>query len=263
MALIETSDGYTLWYDAVGPWDAAGIVFPVRHRGEFAALGTALAETYRVVRYKPRRVVGEVEDEPGAGGTWQGPDFTEYPTQMEVADLHAVADAAGLDGFVLAGYSGMAALAGFLAPLSDRTRGLLVGGFPLLADFDYWLGFEEGARAALVQAGLPDKAGDHHMGHLMFRQWAARDARDDRAALAALPGPKILWHGSQDCEPECRAFDPAGGTAIGRHNHADEPELRDLGFEVIEVAGHDHIGALAQIDVVLPQLAEALAGSKW
>ena len=33
MALIETSDGYTLWYDAVGPRDAAGIVFPVRHRG--------------------------------------------------------------------------------------------------------------------------------------------------------------------------------------------------------------------------------------
>lgn len=260
MALIETGDGYTLWYDAAGPEDAAGIVFPVRYRGEFAALGTALAETYRVVRYKPRRVVGEIEDEPGAGGEWQGPDCTEYPTQMEVADLHAVADAAGLDGFVLAGYSGMAALAGFLAPLSDRTRGLLVGGFPLLADFDYWLGFEEGARAALIQAGLPDKAGDHHLGHLMFRQWAARD---DRAALAALPGPKILWHGSQDCEPECRILDLVGGTAVTPHNHADEPELRDLGFEVIELAGHDHIGAMAQLDVVLPWLTEALAGCTW
>ncbi|MEY9892163.1 pimeloyl-ACP methyl ester carboxylesterase [Catenulispora sp. MAP5-51] len=262
MALIETNDGYTLWYEASGPHDAAGIVFPVRHRGEFAALGTALAETYRVVRYKPRRVVGETEDEPGAGagGAWQGPDFTEYPTRMEVADLHAVADAAGLDGFVLAGYSGMAALAGFLAPLSDRTRGLLVGGFPLLADFDYWLGFEEGARAALVQAGLPDQAGDHHLGRLMFRQWAARD---DRAALAALPGPKILWYGSQDCEPECRMSHHAGGAAIARHDHADEPRLRDLGFEVIELAGHDHIGALAQVDVVMPQLREALAGSSW
>ena len=262
MALIETSDGYTLWYEAAGPADAAGIVFPVRYRAEFATLGAALAETYRVVRYKPRRVVGEIEEEPDAGGAWQGPDCTVYPTQMEVADLHAVADAAGLDGFVLAGYSGMAALAGFLAPLSPRTRGLLVGGFPLLADFDYWLGFEEGARAALIQAGLPDQAGDHHLGRLMFRQWAARD---DRAALAALPGPKILWYGSQDCEPECRRTDLAGGAAIARHNHADEPELRDLGFEVVEVAGHDHIGALAEVDVVLPRLAAALAGtgSRW
>jgi hypothetical protein len=260
MALIETSDGYTLWYDAAGPPDAAGIVFPVRSRGEFASLGAALAQTYRVARYKPRRVVGEIEDEPDEGGAWQGPDCTEYPTQMEVADLHTVADAAGLDGFVLAGYSGMAALAGFLAPLSDRTRGLLVGGFPLLADFDYWLGFEEGARAALIQAGLPDKAGDHHLGRLMFRQWAARD---DRAALAALPGPKILWHGTQDCEPECRPFELGGGAAVRRHNHADEPELHDLGFEVIELAGHDHIGAPAQVDVVLPQLEAALAGSRW
>lgn len=249
MALIETSGGYTLWYDAAGPQDAAGIVFPVRQSTEFAALGEALAETYKVVRYQPRRLIDDADGELG-----------EYPTRIQVEDLHAVADAAGLDGFVLAGYSGMAALAGFLAPLTERVRGLLVGGFPLPADFDYWLGFEEGARAALIQAGLPDKAGDHHLGHLMFRQWAARD---DREALAALPGPKIVWRGTQDCEPQCRVFGLEGGIPIGRHNHAGEPELRDLGFEVIELAGHDHIGASTQIDVVVPQLTEALAGSQW
>jgi hypothetical protein len=65
----------------------------------------------------------------------------------------------------------------------------MVGGFPLLASCDYWLGFEEGARAALVQAELQDKAADHHLGCLFYREWGRRDDRD---ALAALPGPKIL-----------------------------------------------------------------------
>jgi hypothetical protein len=259
MTLIKTTDDYTLWYDVAGPDDAPGVIFPIRYRGEFATLGATLSEQYRIVRYKPRRVIGGLEREPGAGGDWQGADCTEYPTGMEISDLHAVADAGGLDGFVLAGYSGMAALAAFLAPISARAQGLLVGGFPLLADFDYWLGFEEGARAALIQAGLPGKAGDHHLGRLMFRQWATRD---DRPALAALPGPKVLWYGSQDCEPACRMYDFVGGAAIARHDHADEPELLELGFEVIEVEGHDHIGALAEGDVA-PRLMEALDGSQW
>lgn len=258
MPVAVASDGYKLWYDVAG--DGPAIVFPARFRAEFALLGAALADRYRVVRYKPRRVVGEMEAEEEAGGPWDAASLTQYPLNMEVADLHAVADAAGVCDFVLAGYSGMAALAGFLAPVSERAVGLMVGGFPLLASCDYWLGFEEGARAALVQAGLQDKAADHHLGRLFYREWGRRDDRD---ALAALPGPKILWYGSRDCEPDCRMYDFVGGAAIARHIHAHSEELRGVGFELVEFEGYDHIGALATTDVVVPRVSAALAKAGW
>jgi hypothetical protein len=261
MSVVAAVDGYKLWFDATGAPDAPAIVFPARFRDEFAALGTALTEQYRVIRYKPRQVVGVMEAEEEAGGTWDPAGYTEYPAEVEVADLHAVADAAGVgDGFVLAGYSGMAALAGFLAPLSDRVRGLVVGGFPLLASYDYFVGFEEGARAALVQDGLAEQAAEHHLGRLFFRQWAARD---DKAALAALPGPKILWYGSRDSEPDCRMYDFVGGAAIARHIRAHADELRATGFEVFEVEGEDHIGALAGTELIAPPLLALLGKTTW
>ncbi|MBB4930630.1 pimeloyl-ACP methyl ester carboxylesterase [Lipingzhangella halophila] len=260
MPVAVAADGYKLWYDVAGGENVPTIVFPARFRAEFAALGAALADRYRIIRYKPRRVVGEMEAEEEAGGPWEPSMWAHYPLEMEVADLHTVADAAGVRDFVLAGYSGMAALAGFLAPISDRARGLVVGGFPLLASSDYWLGFEEGARTALVQAGMQDKAADHHLGRLLFREWGSRD---DRAALAALPGPKVLWYGSRDCEPDCRMYDFVGGAAIARHIRAHADELRTVGFELIEVDGQDHIGALATTDVIAPQLSAVLDKTDW
>ena len=209
MAIAVTEDGYRLWYEAAGSGPA--IVFPARFRAEQGALGAALAAGHRVVRYKPRQVVGVMEPEEEAGGPWEPAALTRYPLEMELSDLYAVADAAGVGEFVLGGYSGMAALAGFLAPVADRVCGLLAGGFPLLAGYDYWLGYVEGARTALRQAGLA--ADEHHMGMLMYREWAARDDTD---ALRALTGPKILWYGSRDCEPECRMHDFVGGAAIAR-----------------------------------------------
>lgn len=258
MAIAIAGDGYRLWYEVVG--DGPAIVFPARLRAEFAALSAALADQYRVVRFKPRRIVGEMEPEEEAGGPWEPTSLTQYPLEMEVADLHAVADAAGVSDFVLAGYSGMAALAGFLAPASERAKGVMIGGFPLLASCDYWLGFEEGARSALIQAGLQEKAADHHLGRMFYREWGERD---DRAALAALPGPKILWYGSRDCEPDCRMYDFVGGAAIARHIRAHTEDLRGVGFELIEFDGQDHIGALATTDLVAPQLSAALAKAGW
>ncbi|MFS8198392.1 alpha/beta fold hydrolase [Streptomyces sp. CWNU-52B] len=260
MPVAVAADGYRLWFDAVGDEGLPALVLPARFRAEFASLGAALADRYRVIRYKPRRVVDAMEAEEEAGGPWEPAEWVRYPLELEVADLHTVADAAGAGGFVLAGYSGMAALAGFLAPVSDRVRGLVVGGFPLLASCDYWLGFEEGARAALVQAGLRDEAADHHLGRLLFREWGNRD---DRAALAALPGPKVLWYGSRDSEPDCRMYDFVGGAAIARHIRAHADALRAVGFELIEIEGQDHIGALATTDVIAPRLLAALGKADW
>lgn len=258
MSIVVAADGYRLWYEVVG--DGPAIVMPARFRTEFAALGAALAGGHRIVRYKPRQVVGVTEAEDEAGGVWEPGSWPRYPLEAEVADLHTVADAAGVPEFVLAGYSGMAALAGFLAPQSDRAVGLLIGGFPLLASCDYWLGFEEGARAALIQSGLPEKAVEHHLGRLLYREWGTRD---DRSVLAALSGPKIIWYGSRDCEPDCRMYDFVGGAAIARQIRAHTEELHRVGFEVIEFEGRDHIGALAETDLVAPRLASALAKAGW
>jgi hypothetical protein len=66
-------------------------------------------------------------------------------------------------------------------------------------------------RAALIQAGMQDKAADHHLGRLFFREWGKRD---DRLALAALPGAEDRLDGSRDHEPDCRMYDFVGGAAI-------------------------------------------------
>ncbi|OIK06440.1 hypothetical protein [Streptomyces monashensis] len=73
-----------------------------------------------------------------AGGRWDAASWTSYPIDREVADLHTVADAAGVGDFVLAGYSGMAAMAGSLVPFTERAKGLMAGGLPLLAGNAYW-----------------------------------------------------------------------------------------------------------------------------
>ncbi|HWO63118.1 MAG TPA: hypothetical protein VNO31_24105 [Umezawaea sp.] len=258
MSITVTDDGYRLWYEASG--EGPAVIFPARFRAEQAALGAALADGRRIVRYKPRQVVGVLEADEEAGGPWDPTSSTGYPLDQEVADLHAVADAAGVDTFVLAGYSGMAALAGFLVAASDRATGLLIGGFPLLAGYDYWLGYVEGARAALQQAGLPDKADEHHAGVLLYRDWVDRD---DTAALTALPGPKILWYGSRDGEPDCRMHDVVGGSHIARRVRAHAEPLRRAGFELIEFDGLDHIGALATTDVIGPRLSAALTAAGW
>jgi hypothetical protein len=152
------------------------------------------------------------------------------------------------------------ALASFHAAASDRAAGLMIGGFPLLAGYDYWLGYVEGARAALVQAGLQAKADEQHIGVLLYREWVHRD---DTAALAALPGPKILWYGSRDGEPDCRMYDAVGGGAIARRIAGQADDLRRTGFTLIELDGYDHIGALTATGVIAPQLAGALADADW
>jgi pimeloyl-ACP methyl ester carboxylesterase len=259
MATTVTSDGFTLWYEATG--EGPAIVFPCRMRDEHSRIGAALAAGgYRVVRYKPRQVVGLMEPESESGGPWEPMSWTRFPVEVELADLSAVADAAGVGEFVLAGYSGMAALAGFLVTASGRAIGLMVGGFPLLGGNDYWLGWVEGARTAFLQAGLPDRVAEHHLGILMYREWAARD---DTAALAALKGPKILWYGSLDGEPECRMYPYVGGSAIARRVREHAEPLRRLGFAVLEFDGLDHIAGLAAADVVVPRLCAALSAAGW
>ncbi|MEV0407610.1 hypothetical protein [Actinoallomurus sp. NPDC050550] len=90
MAVTVTRDGFTLWYEVKG--DGPAVIFPSRMRSEHVTLADALATSgYRVVRYKPRQVVGVMEPESEAGGPWEPTNWDRFPTDVEIADLHAMA----------------------------------------------------------------------------------------------------------------------------------------------------------------------------
>ncbi|MEV5572736.1 hypothetical protein AB0L06_22045 [Spirillospora sp. NPDC052269] len=105
---------------------------------------------------------------------------------------------------------------------------------------------------------MPEKAAEQWMGVLMYREWRGRD---DSEALAKKTGPKLTWFGSADGTPSCRMFDLVGGSAIARRNREDRARLEELGFTVLEFDGLDHIGGLAEMDVVGPRLDAALSGT--
>jgi hypothetical protein len=118
----------------------------------------------------------------------------------------------------------------------------------------------EGARTALLQAGLKDKADEHHLGILLYRELSARD---DAEALSALKGPKVLWYGTLDGEPECRMYPYVGGSAIARRIAAHTEPLRQAGFDIIDFDGLDHIAGLATADIIAPRLSTALTTAGW
>lgn len=279
MAEVITSDGYCLWFEVVG--DGPALVFPSRTRQEYHDVAVALSERYRVVRYTPRQVTGVercvrssveraggspvwagmrpgVERADGGPTIWASSAFDHFPVDMEIADLHCVADAAAADEFVLAGYSGMGALAAHLAPCSRRAVGLLVGGFPPLGPWDYWLGAADGARLGYLDAGLSPLAEHAYAGTLMFRAWMQRD---DTAALAGLPGPKIVWYGGNDGEPGCALHAVLSGANIARRIRAATGALRELGFEVVEIPDLDHAMGLYDTQTVAAALTSSLPQS--
>jgi hypothetical protein len=249
---VLTSDGFRLWFEAAG--DGPALIFPSRTRDEHRDLARALAGSGRVVRYIPRHATGLDEPswsmDPRPSGA-----FDPFPVDLEIDDLHRVADAAAVGEFVLAGYSGMGALAAFLAPVSDRATGLLVGGFPFLGPWDYWLGVADGAYRGHLVGGRQAEAEHSYASARMFQAWTDRD---DRAALAALPGPKIVWYGGADGEPGCALHAVLAGAAVARRLHAATPTLHALGFTVIEIAGLDHAAGLYDTEAVAPVLAETL-----
>jgi hypothetical protein len=260
MAEATARDGFRLWFESIG--DGPALIIPSRTRAEYRDLAVALSETYRVVRYTPRQVTGLEEsmrpnrERADSVPVWASSAFDRFPVDMEIADLHSVADAAAVGDFVLAGYSGMGALAAFLAPCSDRIIGLLVGGFPPLGPWDYWLGVADGARLGYLDAGIQAYAEHAYANSLMFREWMRRD---DAAALARLGGPKIVWYGGEDGEPGCTLHDILVGATMARRIRAATPDLRELGFQVIEIPGLDHYAGLYDKDAVASALVKALA----
>jgi hypothetical protein len=89
----------------------------------------------------------------------------------------------------------------------------------------------------------------------MYQAWMQRD---DTAALGGLPGPKIVWYGSDDGEPGCTLHAVLSGATVARRIRATAAVLRELGFQVIEIQGLDHAAGLYDTETVADALMKAL-----
>ncbi|MDJ0654620.1 MAG: hypothetical protein QNJ40_10725 [Xanthomonadales bacterium] len=254
---IPASDGFDLWFDAQG--DGPGIIFLAREPNENRNLADALSDQYRVVLFEPRFVTRSQQitvqqvAEPLTRSAlenhladrnidWELPT-ERFPMELMIDDLHRVADAVGLDQFVLAGYSGTARLASLFAPESDRAIGLIVGGFDILGSLEFWLGYTSGSSAAVLQR--PEVTPDEISMALFSRTLHQYEiGRDNTKAFGGLPGPKVVWVGGQDGGPE----DDLANRIFWRADIASGvvrrmAEYRRLGFSVITIPGVGHLDA--------------------
>ena len=179
-----------------------------------------------------------------------------------VADVLAVADAAGADRFAWYGFSWLGVAGLQLATATDRLSGLAIGGWPPIdAPYAEMLtvttaGWElaTGAR----QSGGENEWADAYLEPDQQRQFVTlyEELRtfDDRAALAQLPAsvPKLCFVGAND-EIE---YGPSWGDVtvnLAKPVIRGRDELERLGWEVHVLDGLDHTSAM-QAPVVLPIL---------
>jgi pimeloyl-ACP methyl ester carboxylesterase len=201
--------------------------------------------------------------------------LTEYPKPRTLtaaavaADLLAVADAAGADRFAFYGYSWLA-LAGLqLATRTDRLAALAMGGFPPLdAPYEPMLRVTHAThRMALANRDNPPPAatdvqpGDWDSAELTrtpdqtqqyVTLYESLQTFDERAALAAVKVPRLVFAGSQDTI----SYGPRWGdahVAIADAVRANRDLLTGQGWTVELVEGADHMRAM-QADKVLPIL---------
>jgi len=276
-SIVRASDGFDLWYEAWG--EGPAIIFVCREPNEHRELAAAMADAYRVVLFEPRLMsmdlkralaAAESTDDPqskalaahlaGRNLDWDPTALTERPVELEVADLHAVADAAGVDHFVLAGYSGTCAYAAFLAPYSDRAVGLIAGGFSILGPQDYWVGVLDGSRQMALQHGMTADAAAAFMTGLFYLDLGERD---QDAAFARLSGPKIVWFGSQDTGPTDPLSQMLSRARIAERIRQHRTDYERLGFRMIELDGYHHVDAYLAHDTVKPLLVEALTAARY
>ncbi|MYB05323.1 MAG: hypothetical protein F4Y07_03305 [Gemmatimonadetes bacterium] len=275
---VAAEDGFDLWFDAWG--EGPAIIFLARHPDENRTLADALSDGYRVVIHEPRVItlgqkglLAEAADDAerapweahlaGRQTDWDPSEYDDYPVELAISDLHRVADAAGVDEFVLGGYSGTARLAAFMAPYSERAVGLLVGGYHIIGNKDYWLGYVAAGYAA--QMNDPNLSEFTRLASLLSRQQALiEQQRDDRAAYGEMPGPRIVWVGGEDGSPKdslmAEVF-PGARIAERVRNARSDYEL--LGFDFFQLDGLGHVAAYEAVDQAAPLVREALIRAGW
>jgi pimeloyl-ACP methyl ester carboxylesterase len=179
-----------------------------------------------------------------------------------VADVLAIADAAGADRFAWYGFSWLGVVGLQLAAATDRLTGIAMGGWPPIdAPYAEMLkvttaGWElaTGAR----QSGGEDEWASAYLEPDQQRQfvtlYTALQSFDDRAALRRIPVamPKVCFVGAND---EIQ-YGPSWGDVLvnlARPVIRGRADLERLGWEVHVLEGLDHTSAM-QAAVVLPIL---------
>lgn len=275
---VAALDGFDLWFDAWG--EGPAIIFLARHPDESRALADALSDGYRVVIHEPRVItlgqkglLAEATDEAerapweahlGDRQTdWDPSEYEDYPVELVVSDLHRVADAAGVDDFVLGGYSGTARMAAFMAPYSERAVGLLVGGYHVIGSSDYWLGFTAASSAAQLEE--PSTSDFTRMSILLNRQQALLEhGRDDGAAFGEMSGPRIVWAGGEDGSPrDSLMAEVFLGADIASRIRNARSDYELLGFEFFQLDGLGHVAAYEAVDQAAPLVRQALIRTGW
>ncbi|GAA0993327.1 alpha/beta fold hydrolase [Subtercola frigoramans] len=195
------------------------------------------------------------------------PAATTLTPDNLVADLIAVADAAGANTFAYYGYSWLA-LAGLqLALRTDRLWGLVMGGFPPVAGpyqamLDVTRAAHDKALSPQKPAVEPVKPGDWDaagitVGEQVTAQFvtlyeALEDFEDDAAQLK-LTGPRLAFAGSDDNI----TYGPGWGdtiVTIAEPLARNRDYLSSRGWDIELLPGLDHMSAMHSSNV-LPLLS--------
>jgi pimeloyl-ACP methyl ester carboxylesterase len=180
-----------------------------------------LEDRYRLIVADWPRGTGNSSPAKASSMTWQN----------AVADLHAIANAAGADRFAWWGYSFGAAVGLQLAPRTDRVSALVCGGFPPLwqplSDMLFVVRRMVGGKVELPEeaAGIPDVDPEYYRQSVAFYESVA--GHDDAAAIRDITCPRMVFHDVDD------TIEMAGLTHdLSGRTRAAEAELKTLGWEV-------------------------------
>jgi len=275
---VAADDGFDLWFDAWG--EGPGLIFLARSPDENRPVADALSDAYRVVIMESREIsmyskagLDKIEDAnaraaaethlAGRNLEWNPSGFDEYPIDVVIGDLHRVADAAGIEDFVLGGYSGTARQAAFLAPYSDRAVGVIVGGYHILGSMEYWMGYIAGASAQeLMKPDTPELT--KALTKIGRMQLMLEHNRDAEGAYGKMTGPKIVWVGSQDGEPDDALMDSIfWGSKIAHRVRSARTDYEELGFQFFQLDGMGHMAAYMATDKAAPLIREALIAAGY
>jgi pimeloyl-ACP methyl ester carboxylesterase len=260
------------WTDALAKVNAAmGIGTEEENLAKVQSLMTRLGEHYMVVHFDFPR---------GSGRTARREH--DVTADTVASDYVTLADAAGVDRFVALGYSWSGNAVLQVACRTNRCAGVAIGGWPPLGGpYDLMLEYMNTRKTRTMRWGLRIATGSRLIGALIGKK--KRDALketleamksainyymsvvgkwDERAAVTGLTGPRITIFGSDDQGmPQMKLDLP-----LAENNRTHRKELEQLGWQVVELEGYDHISLLeteAGADAFVTTLLRELEPHHW
>jgi pimeloyl-ACP methyl ester carboxylesterase len=178
-----------------------------------------------------------IADYPRGIGSTGNPQRLSYSAEVAAREYELIADAAGVHRFAWVGYSFGGAIGVQLACRTDRVSALAIGGFPPLN-----APFKRVAQLAREMALTPPPVPESWDVGVLWSTVAFYESLlswPERAAVAALKMPRLVYMGEFD-----DGLGPRGEIPLARNLHLVEDELRSLAWQVVWLAGLDHLTAL-------------------